>query len=113
MSELPLTVDLAGDAFVFPAARSAPAVPARAPLPRPGAEGAPHPGAGRWLLRLVGLQIAASACLTTFVAYAMAPALARLPEPSDYGLRLGGTPALPASVQDGFHLRLSRDEAGE
>ncbi|AWN42402.1 hypothetical protein [Methylobacterium durans] len=116
MSDLPLTVDLAGDAFIFPAASATVATVLRpAPMPRP-----PEPARGRkpgrWLLWLIGVQIAASVCLTTYVAYAMAPALARpLPEAAIYALRLGAETSepLPAALNDGFRLRLSFHEAAE
>ncbi|KAB1073350.1 hypothetical protein [Methylobacterium planeticum] len=72
----------------------------------------------RRLLHWAAAQVAATACLTTCVAYAMAPAaLKPLPEPLTYALRLSGESAppapLPASLNDGFRLRLSFVDAGE
>ncbi|MDR7040228.1 hypothetical protein J2X36_005010 [Methylobacterium sp. BE186] len=110
MSDLPLSVDLAGDTFVFAAS----AAPVRAAFLPPAPEAVRRRQPGRWLIWLIGSQIAASACLTTYVAYAMAPAIQRpLPDLATYALRLGAESSapLPAAVHDGFRLRLSFHDA--
>ncbi|WP_336489240.1 hypothetical protein [Methylobacterium nigriterrae] len=72
----------------------------------------------RRLLRWFAAQIAASAWLTTCVAYAMAPAtLKPLPDDMTYALRFSRADEaphpLPASLQDGFRLRLSFVDGAE
>jgi hypothetical protein len=122
MTILPLTIDPDRDVFEFAAAplvrtRGSQCEEFLAPQGRsePAWNGAAF---RRRLLQWAAAQVAATACLTTCVAYAMAPAaLKPLPEPMNYALRLSGTSApldpLPASLNDGFRLRLSFLDAGE
>ncbi|HEV7439601.1 MAG TPA: hypothetical protein VGN94_08245 [Methylobacterium sp.] len=122
MTMLPLTIDPDRDVFEFVCAVPVQTrVSAREEMLAPQGRSEPAwNGAAfrRRLLQWVAAQVAATACLTTCVAYAMAPAaLKPLPEPMNYALRLSGTSApldpLPASLNDGFRLRPSFLDASE